>query len=196
MVQWLLMPFRRRSMRPSRHCLVSSKRWSDFLCSCCRAYHIFCRSMRRRMLKTLRLLLQKKEKKKKNKPISPFLYLPIPVLCFLTLIHITLWLTWSALYCTQECHLHMSCMLELTYALTIHKRASTLLLFSWMVPWRPVSTALTQATSALVLAVLGHFYGHNGEVMTTLPRNAGRSGMPSVLIEDHSDLVVETLIYM
>ena len=58
-----------------------------------------------------------------------------------------------------------------------------------------VSTALTQATSAPMLAVLGRLYGHNGEVTTTSPRNAGRGGMPSVLIEDRSDLVVEILIY-
>ena len=196
MVQQLLMPFERRSMRPSRRCLVSSRRWSDFLYSCCCAYHIFHRSMRRRMLKTLCLLLQRRRKRRRIKPISPSLYLPIPVLCFLTLIHITLWLTWSALCCTQECHLHMSCMLELTYALTIRKRASTLLLSLWMVSRGLVSTALTQATSAPVLAVLGHLYGHNGEVMSTLPRNTGRGGMPSMLIEDHSDLVVETLIYV
>ena len=58
-----------------------------------------------------------------------------------------------------------------------------------------VSTALTQATSALVLAVLKHLYGHNGEATMTSPRNAGRGGMPSVLIEDRSDLVVKILIY-
>ncbi|KAI0264062.1 Hsp70 protein-domain-containing protein [Russula aff. rugulosa BPL654] len=43
--------------------------------------------------------------------------------------------------------------------------------------------------SAPVLAVLGRLYGHNGEATTTSPRNAGRGGMPSVLIEDCSDLV-------
>ena len=195
MVQQLLMPFRRKSMRPSRHRLISSRKWSDFLCSCCYAYHIFCRSMRRRMLKTLCLPLQRRRKRRRIKPISPSSYLPIPVLRFLTLVRITLWLTWSALYCTQEHHLHMLCMLELTCALTIHKRASTLLLSPWMVPQGPVSTALTQATSAPVLAMLEHLYGHNGEVMTTLPCNAGRGGMSSMLIEDCSDLIVETLIY-
>jgi hypothetical protein len=43
--------------------------------------------------------------------------------------------------------------------------------------------------------MLGQLYAHNSEAMMTSPRNAGRGGMPSVLIEDCSDLVVGILIY-